>query len=282
MGGTMAYKIQHLGLGGILDQTIAITKDHFGLLFSIVLILIVPCELLIGFIDLANSPELLPDATLIEQFEAEENFEPNPRLTLLSLILEFLVYFQILLPLTNASIIHAVARVYLGEPVTALDAIMHALRRFLPLIGTTILIYIAVVGGLILLIIPGILFALWFSLSQHVVMIEGLAGAAALRRSKFLARKHLGTMLILGFIVLLISMALFVCTDLIQQPHLYVISVALAEGILAIPWTASGVVFYFSCRCAEENFDLEYLAQSIHTDDPLDEQTLTSRGEVQA
>jgi hypothetical protein len=277
----MAYKIQHLGLGGILDQTIAITRDHFGLLFLIVLILVIPCELVIGFIDLANSYELPPDATFEEQIEAEQNYEVNSSLALLSLILDYFVLDLILLPLTNAAIIQTVARVYLGEPVTALEAIRHGLRRFLPLIGTTILLYMAVFGGLILLIIPGILFAMWFSLSQHVVVIEELAGSAALGRSKFLVRKHLGTLLALGFIMLLITLALYMGTLFIPQPHLEVISFAVAEGIVTILWTASGVVFYFSCRCAEDNFDLHYLAQSIHLDTPLDEQSLSSLGDVQ-
>ncbi len=43
------YKLQHMGLGGILDQAISICKDHFGLLFKIMLILHIPFAFLIGF-----------------------------------------------------------------------------------------------------------------------------------------------------------------------------------------------------------------------------------------
>jgi len=277
----MAYKIQHLGLGGILDQAIAITKNHFGLLFTIVLILIIPCQLVWGFIDLANSPDLPPNASFFERIEAKQNFEANPTLTLLSYILNLVLNF-VLLPLTNASVIQAVARLYLGQPVTALEAIRHGLRRLLPLIGTTILIYLAVMGGLILLIIPGILFALWFSLSQHVVVIEELAGVAALRRSKHLVRNHLGTLIVLGFIMMLITGALVVGALFIPQPHLQVIGSSVAGALATVLWTAAGVVFYFSCRCAVENFDLHYLAQSISADNSLDEESLYGRGEIQA
>ena len=34
----MSYTIKHMGLGGILDQAIAIVRDHFVLIFTIMLI----------------------------------------------------------------------------------------------------------------------------------------------------------------------------------------------------------------------------------------------------
>jgi hypothetical protein len=266
----MAYKIQHLGLGGILDQAIAILRDHFGLLFAIVTILVVPCETIIGFIDLANSPSIPAGASWEESFEAEQSFDADPGLSAASAILE-LVLNLVLLPLTNAAVIHAVARLYLGQSVTALEAIRHGFRRFWPLIGTSILMYLAIFGGLILLVVPGILFALWFSLSQHVVVIEEIAGSAALSRSKKLVRPHLGTLVAVGLIMMVITVLAMVGAMLIPQPHIQVVGVALASALTTLVWTAVGVVFYFSCRCAEENFDLHYLAEAIGAS-PTDEQ----------
>ena len=52
------------------------------------------------------------------------------------------------------------------------------------LIGVTVLTTLAIIGGFILLIIPGILFAIWLSQSQFVYVFEGIAGKAALLRSK--------------------------------------------------------------------------------------------------
>jgi hypothetical protein len=260
----MAYKIQHLGLGGILDQAIAITKDHFGLLFTIMLILVIPYQLVTGFIQLSIAPHLAPGASLEEIMaamdEANQSMGPQILLWVLSMINGI-----ILLPLANASVMQAVARVYLGQPITAIDAIRHGLRRLLPLIGTTILMYIIIFLGLVLLIIPGILFMLWYSMSQYVVVIEELAGMAALKRSKFLVRPHLGTLLVLGLILLVITMLLYLATLLIPQRHLELIVTALVMAVTTILWTAAGVVFYFSCRCAVENFDLHYLAEAIKT-----------------
>lgn len=255
----MAYKIQHLGLGGILDQAIAITKDHFGLLFTIMLILLVPFNLLVGFLQLAATPDLpaVPTTEDVEALmEARSTFTPY-------LAIAGFINLLLILPLTNAAVIQAVARVYLGQPVTAMEAIRHGLKRLLPLIGTSILMYMAIFGGLILLIIPGILFALWFGLSQHVVVIEEIAGSAALGRSKKLVRPHLGTFLMLGFIVGLLTAAISIVAAYIPQPHLQVIGNTLLQAVSTMIWTAAGVVFYFSCRCAVENFDLHYLAEAI-------------------
>jgi hypothetical protein len=255
----MAYKIQHLGLGGILDQAIAITKNHFGLLFTIMLLLLIPFNLITGFISLSILPDMTAEPTMETYMEYQEvQGRYWPLFAIFGLINGLFV-----LPLTNAAVIWAVAEVYLGQPVTAVEALQHGLRRLAPLIGTSILMYLAIFGGLILLIIPGILFALWFSLSQHVVVIEGIAGQRALGRSKKLVRRHLGTLLILGFIMMVIFFLLGMAAVFVPQQHVQLIVSTLINAIATIVSTAALVVFYFSCRSAEENFDLHYLAQAI-------------------
>jgi hypothetical protein len=255
----MAYKIQHMGLGGILDQAIAISKNHFTLLFTIMLLLLIPYDLITGFISLSILPELPAEPTyenILEYQAAQSRYMP------------LFGIFQIInglfiLPLTNAAVIWAVAQLYLGQPITAAQALRHGLARLGPLIGTSILMYLAIFGGLILLIIPGILFALWFGLSQHVVVIEGIAGSPALGRSKKLVRRHLGTFLIMGFILGIIFALLGFAGAFIPQPHVQLITITLINAVATMVATAAGVVFYFSCRCAEENFDLHYLAEAI-------------------
>lgn len=49
---------------------------------------------------------------------------------------------------------------------------------------TGLLAGLAVVGGLLLLIIPGIIFSYWFAFTTQIVVIENLSGTAALSRSK--------------------------------------------------------------------------------------------------
>lgn len=255
----MPYKIQYLGLGGILDQAIAISRDHFKLLFTIMLLMLVPFSLIVGFVSLAIVPELPPDYTMEDLAHAQQvQAEYWPFFATAQLLQVLFI-----LPLTNASVIQAVAKLYLGQSVTAVEAFQHALRRFLPLIGTTILMMMAIFGGFLLLIIPGILFALWFGLAQHVVIIEELSGQKALSRSKQLVRNHLGTFLMLGAVMFVISAAVGFGSNFIPEPHLRLVIATLLEAVTTVLWTAAGTVFYFSCRCDVDQFDLHYLAEAI-------------------
>jgi hypothetical protein len=255
----MAYKIQYLGLGKILDQAIAITRDHFGLLFTIMLLVLIPFNLITGFMTVSLMPELPPEPTMDDYMAyQEEQMRYVPLFSVFGIVNGLIV-----LPLTNAAVIWAVAQLYLGLPVTAVEALRHGVRRLGALIGTSILMYLAIFGGLILLIIPGVLFALWFGLSQHVVVIEGISGTRALGRSKKLVRNHLGTFLVMGFIMFVIFGLLGAGSALIPQPHVQLLVSTLINAVGTMVATAAGVVFYFSCRCAEENFDLHYLAEAI-------------------
>lgn len=255
----MSYAIKHMGLGGILDQAIAIVRDNFVLLFTIMLLVLIPVSLVQGFLLVSITPELPPDASMQERMQANQAAIDNwPWLMGIGLVSLILVY-----PITNAAVIQAVARLYLGQPVTAIEAIKHGVRRLAPLLGTTILMYLAIWGGLLLCVIPGIYFAIWFGLSQHVVVIEGMSGTTAMKRSKKLVHKDRGTFLALGIIMFVITLMLNLSTNYIPQPHLRVVSATLIQAVTTILWTAAFVVFYFSCRCGVENFDLHYLAESI-------------------
>lgn len=263
----MPYKIQQLRLGGILDQAISLTKNHFGLLFGIMLFLMIPLQLIQGFVQLAGVPELPPGATAAEIFAAWMEQGSNLGTTLPLIMLGVLVVF----PVTNAAVIHGVARLYLGHETSAVDSVKRGFASLLPLFWTSILCFLAVMGGFILLIIPGILFALWFGLYQHVVVIERIRGLAALRRSKQLVRPYLGTFLVMGLVLIVITVALNIGATFVPQPHVRLIVAIFLNAVTTILWTASFVVFYFSCRCGVENFDLHYLAESIGVQGPMEE-----------
>ena len=53
--------------------------------------------------------------------------------------------------------------------------------------------------GFVLLIVPGIIFSLWFYVLVPVVVLEGVTGTAALGRSRELMRGNLGKAFLVGF-----------------------------------------------------------------------------------
>ena len=263
----MEYRIQQLKLGGILDHAVSLTKNHFGLLFTILAILWIPISLVLNFVMLGMMPVPPTMASTPDEMAA---FQREIAGMVPLLIGQSLIIFLLVLPLTNAAIVDAVAKLYLGKPTSAMESIKAGLSKMLPLIGTSILMGLAIFGGLILLVIPGILFAFWFSLSTHVVVVEGISGPAALGRSRRLVSGNIGTMIVLGLIIGVIGYAVGSLARFIPQAHISVVLQVVLQAVMTIFSTAAMVVYYFSCRCSHENFDLEHLAKSMSESEAIE------------
>lgn len=256
----MSYKIQELSLGGILDQAIKLVKDHFGLLFGIVALVYIPFNMVVGMYVVTELP---PNPGILAPLEEQRAFQAEAAKILPITATAGLLTFLLIIPLSNAAIIDAVAKLYLGKPTSVMGSIKVGLGRILPLIWTSILMGLAIMGGFILLIIPGIIFAFWFSLSNHVVVLEKLDGTAALKRSKALMSGNIGTVFVLGILLAVMGWGIGMVSGLIAQPMAAVAVRVILASVMTLLSTAALVVFYFSCRCKLENFDLEHLAESM-------------------
>lgn len=103
------------------------------------------------------------------------------------LILAIIVVF---IPLLNGAY-HAMAVSSLhGEKAGLGTFIKAAYKKLFPLLGASILIGLATLGGFLLFIIPGIIFSTWFSLTFFVIFDENLGPVAAMKRSKELVSGH--------------------------------------------------------------------------------------------
>lgn len=89
-----------------------------------------------------------------------------------------------------ASLLMAVAMIQaVIDPTRSIrNAYETAMPFFWHYILLSILVSLAVLGGLILLIVPGIIFMVWFSFSYYVLILEGTKGVAAMKRSRELVR----------------------------------------------------------------------------------------------
>lgn len=77
------------------------------------------------------------------------------------------------------------------ETRSTTDYIGDSFKKIWTLLGASVLIGLAVFGGLLLFIVPGIIFGLWFCFTYFVIMDENLGAVAAMKRSKELAKGHL-------------------------------------------------------------------------------------------
>lgn len=265
----MAYKLEHMGLGGILDQAIAICKDHFGLLFKIMLFMYVPLLLAIGLFGLVFEQQAAVNADF-DEFRRQGAMQDDEFVVMIPFLLSTLVVGLVIYPVTNAAIIHAVAKAYLGEAVTALDALKHGIKRFWALFWTAILVGFATNLGFLLCIVPGVIFWIWFGLSQQVVVLESVSGSKAMDRSRKLVKPDWVTFFVLSLILSAISFGINMSAEFIPQPYVALAVSSVSQAVSTLLWAAAFVVFYFSARCREENFDLHYLAQAIAEEPPVE------------
>jgi hypothetical protein len=274
----MRYELKPLGVGGILDQAIQIFKDRLGLFLLITLILRIPATAVIQYLVLTNMstfPMQPSDAQL------NEFFTRLARLYLFVFAPAFLVDFLLVSPITDAALIHATARIYLGEKVGLWPALRMALRRYCPFVWTSLIFSVLLSVGLACCLLPGILVGLRFLLSPTITVLERQSGLAALSRSGDLMRSA-------GYENYLTAAGLFVGLFFIQggigavssfvpQIYLQVLANALFGSISFTFAIIVKVVFYYSCRCRNEGFDLLHLARLV-AETPIDKPVLQAQG----
>ena len=257
------YQIRSLSLGGVLDQAVAITKNHFGPLLAIVVITLTPFTLIANAIItiIAPMPVMPPKPTPQDMQVFMDGFVKT-----MSLLAMVALPSMLAAAICNAAIVRAIADVYLGQSFAPLPAIRSSFRRILPLIGTWIVFFLAYMVGLMLCFIPGILVLLWYSLATQIVVIEGISGIAAMNRSKALMKGNVAEFFALLLVMGLASMAVNMVAGIIPQLQLRMAVAAVIQSVFTVFSSAAMVVFYFSARCKNEQFDLQLLADNVGTE----------------
>jgi hypothetical protein len=104
-------------------------------------------------------------------------------------ILFFALYVYVILAFTT-SIAVIGGNTAGGKAVSSKEMFSQVNRHLLPILGLSILTGLAVAGGMILLIIPGLIFGAWFSLAPYILINEDLGVIASMKRSKELTSGH--------------------------------------------------------------------------------------------
>lgn len=155
----------------LLKESLAIYKKRFKTFLAIAIIPVLSYVLLglvlFGFI-------LLPK---------ESNATANIIMIILGFLGILIILFMIFVSIwSNLALIQAIKDRDRGMGFK--EAFKTSLPKILSSIGISILLILIVLGGTVLLIIPGIIFAIWFGFAIYVFIAEDLKGFAALKRSK--------------------------------------------------------------------------------------------------
>ncbi|HRX87706.1 MAG TPA: hypothetical protein P5572_21985 [Phycisphaerae bacterium] len=183
-------------------------------------------------------------------------------------VLGRLVFLVVVLPLVQAALTFAISGAVLGEPVEAGSAFGRAKKCILPLLGTQFLVGIVVVIGFMLLIVPGVIFSLWFMVVAPVVILERLSGSTAMGRSRELMRDNLGKGFLLALVLAIIGWAITfgaaaIFAYLPLPAFIYQAILLIVEAIILPVQTAPLILLYYDLRVRKEAFDLERLAESV-------------------
>jgi len=135
-----------------------------------------------------------------------------------------------------------------AEAINWKEAFKRSKHKIGAFFTTSLLSTLAILGGFILLVIPGIIFALWFSQSSYVVVEENLQSAEALKRSKHYVQGRLGMVFGKVFYIVIITIGLFFLLGFIlgfiqASAGMKEGSLSWMETVFSIIWTPLPLIY---------------------------------------
>lgn len=274
-----ARDFEPMSIGRILDQTFKIYRENFIRFVTIVAVIQVPIGLL-AIVSTSGFRRGVPIRQSSDYGQLSQE-EPDPTVALFGaagMIVTGIIgmFGQVL---CRGALTKSVSESYLGNEISVGQAYQFVLPKFLTLILAGICVVLVVYLGLLLLVVPGIIFGLWFVLTTPVIIVENLGATQGMSRSKSLVSGNLGKIFSVGFLVLLISYIVAIIlhygasvfagvlfsgntTLALALNHL----VSVAGSILIAPIGATAyILLYYDLRIRKEGFDLQMLAKSIRS-----------------
>lgn len=243
----MRYEIRAMSFAEILDAGFRLVRDHFVLLVGISAALYVPVTVF---------------QSAVESFAKGQ----DPGSLALTGLLGLLIFAGVS-PLVGVAITFALGEVYLGREVGIGDAFRKGLAVVVPVLGTSLLAGLAILGAALLLILPGIWVALGLTLLSPVMVLENRFGSAALKRSFELMKgqrlRAFGIALLVGILSAVLGFGVQMALGFI--PIVGPIGSGLVSAVSGAYMAAVWVVLYFDIRCRTEAFEIEQLARLVET-----------------
>lgn len=263
-----AVELRPMGIGDILDTAMRLYIRRFVPFLVIVLIAYVPYSFLDAAVTLGDDPPFGPESAPGQGGP----LEGAGLGTVIGALLVFLFFALVVIPLCQGALIHNISASYLGQEIGAVESYRRAFPRLVRLWIANILVGLAVVVGIILLVVPAVIFSLWFMLTTAVVMLENQSASGSLGRSRELMRGNLGK----GFLLLLAVMLLYIIYAIVVGAILgmvpwpsaflqtFVLNLLIQMPILPLQLAAI-ILLYYDLRIRKEGFDMQQLAAAVET-----------------
>jgi hypothetical protein len=246
-----------LGVGEILSTALQLYRRHWQTLLTIAAVVVVPLTLLqylLGdWIRSRGEVSSLPEVSTATWAVGAAGL-----VAALATLLMYLV-------LTGA-ITRAVAAEVAGQDPGLEQSYRFGFYRLGSVLLVSVLAGLAIVGGLILFIIPGIYIGIRLCVSIEALVVEGRRGTEAMGRSWGLVGGHwwhaFGTLVVGGLLTGIVNA---VITAPFGNTSWFVQAVAAAVGTVAtLPYSALvGVLLYLDLRARKESLTMETLRTDL-------------------
>jgi serine/threonine protein kinase len=196
-----ALRAQSEGVGALYRRAFSLYSEYFPKFIKLSL--------------LAHIPMIVASILLVLAFLWYKYWPPVGTLqtVLVWCTIAFFALLKFVATTVSAGVISGVTAVIITQltaaplrPVKLREAFAVLRKRWRPFLKTLIRVTLWVLLGMILLIIPGLVLWMRYSLYAPVVLIEGLEGKAAMRRARELASRSWKTIIIVAIIQFAIPM----------------------------------------------------------------------------
>ncbi len=271
-------QLRELALGELLDVAFKICLAHWRTLLKAVLVVIVPVQILSTLVTADYTLSSFAVGSNSEQTTREAIEELNRHID--GLIISGLLQI-VALAFATAACLRAIVSAYLGELPDWRASLRYALRHAGPLLALTAIYVGGVTIGAIAMLVPGIWLYIAWAFALPVLLVEGLRGPAAMRRSYTLVRgrwwRTFGVIslgFLLAIVISTLARAVFLIGMSIGDDDALVLVLSTLAGIvglaLSAPFQAALLtVLYLDTRVRTEELDLERLAGEIGADGAL-------------
>lgn len=274
------YDLRPLSLGEILDRTFSLYRKNFALFAGITAI---PYLLFLAFglaqVLLVTVPNVPRVPIEPPQLQADSAFNVGAMafgllIGLAAVIVAFIAYL-----LAQGATVFAVSELHLGRTTTIGASLRRVRGELGTLFGVMILSGLAIGGGFILLIIPGIYIACRLAVCVPAAVLEDLGPRTSLERSFALTKDNAGR----AFLIYLLYIVLaFVAAGLFKWPFFFMIManaknpqgmrvwLALlqvgnffASALVGPVLTIATSLLYYDLRVRKEAFDLQMMMGAL-------------------